>query len=75
MKLISRVFDNWCFATFEIHEKHFKYAATRVERVSCREFSDLEKIRLLEFLWWFGCFFRAHSRVPAACNLVPLALS
>ena len=58
------MFDNWCFVTFENHEKQFKYAATRVERVSCREFSDLART----WIW-------ALSRVPTACNLLTLALS
>ncbi len=46
MRLILRVFDNWCFVTFENREIHSKDAATRVERVSCFEFSDLAKTRL-----------------------------
>ena len=49
MRLISRMFDNWCFVTFEIHEKHFKYTATRVERVSCCEFNGLVKTGLWVF--------------------------
>jgi hypothetical protein len=41
MRLILRVFDNWCFVTFENREKHAKNTAARVERVSVFEISDL----------------------------------
>jgi hypothetical protein len=51
------MFDNWCFVTFEIHEKRTKYTAARAGRVSAFEISGLGILGRRAFWGVFGACF------------------